>query len=401
MKKNIFKWAMALLTVVAVMPFAACSNDEEEGVKTHQLQLSVVLPEGVDAAHVNQLKLVKTKGNQSDTISLANLNTQTLTLPQGQYSLAITGKLKDEAVATVSGTTTVDLYTDAKAVINLSKVRVSPLVFKEIYTTGGIQKYVKDPYFEIVNNSDEVQYLDGVILMTPTGGHNKPNAWQANGITDKYESGSGYVVAFPYDKSNTRKYPLQPGESVVIANDAANHSTLAPEGNKCPDLSKADWEIYLNETVGDIDYNVPNLEIIFTNGPTMKTFGIGVFAKGFILAKLPEGIAPADFAKDEKNLMTKPGTASSTPFLMMPSKYVLDAVDMWKNNTTEHHPTFLPTDDVKGIPASTTYEGLCIRRKVASINNGIVKYVDTNNSSNDFLNNQKPNPGVKPTAADK
>ena len=85
---------------------------------------------------------------------------------------------------------------------------------------------------------------------------------------------------------------------------------------------------------------------------------------------------------------------------MIPSKYVLDAVDIWNNNSETHYPTFLSKDDAKGVLASTAWAGMCVRRKVSKIANGRAYYQDTNNSSNDFLTNQPLTPGVKPTVAD-
>ena len=41
-----------------------------------------------------------------------------------------------------------------------------------------------------------------------------------------------------------------------------------------------------------------------------------------------------------------------------------------------------------------------MRRKVSRIENGRAYYQDTNNSSNDFLNNQPLTPGQTPTQAD-
>ena len=84
-----------------------------------------------------------------------------------------------------------------------------------------------ESYFEIVNNSDEVQYLDNLILTAPTGNQQTANAWQANGYEDLYACGQGSVVAFP---GNGHDYPLQPGESVLIANDATNHKLAYASG---------------------------------------------------------------------------------------------------------------------------------------------------------------------------
>ncbi|MFR5270610.1 MAG: hypothetical protein ACLTGI_08540 [Hoylesella buccalis] len=168
------------------------------------------------------------------------------TLPQGQYNLLLTAKVKDEANAYLTGTLSVDLYANKKATIELQKVRKSTLIFKKSIPQEAKEGYVLDNYFEIVNNSDEVQYLDGVILMTNRGGQTKEqNDWQANGYKDRYACGQGTVIAFPVGKDG-KSIALKPGESTVIASDAVDHVKMAPEGNHCPDLSKAQWEVYID-----------------------------------------------------------------------------------------------------------------------------------------------------------
>ena len=399
MKKAFLKTLWALLAIVAIVPFVSCSDDDEPGIKSYEVTVNLTLPEGVDAASVQNLQLVATKGTVSDTIALNAATAEKITLAQGQYTFTVNGKVKDDATAYVVGTGTADVYADQAVTLTLQTIYQSPLVFKAIFNAGGKQYYMKDTYFEIVNNSDEVQYLDGLIMSSPTGNQQKMNAWQAAGITDLYECGQGTVVAFP-GVSGGKEYPLQPGESVVVANDAANHSELAGEGNKCPDLSGADWEIQITNS-GDPSYIDKTLTVIFQSNKYMKAFGLGVFGRAYILAKLPDGMSPEAFAADPANLMTTPNSTATMQYLMIPSKYVLDAVDIWNPENETHYPTFLPKDDAQGVLGSVGYSGLCVRRKVTKIVNGRAYYQDTNNSSNDFLNNQPLTPGVKPTEVDK
>ena len=176
---------------------------------------------------------------------------------------------------------------------------------------------------------------------------------------------------------------------------------MAPEGNNCPDLSGADWEVYISNVNGEIDYpGADNLDIIFQNNAYMKAFGLGFFGRGYILARCPEGMTPAQFAADPANLQTTPGTTSSTQYLMIPSEYVLDAVDIREPESETYYPTFLAKDDANAIVGSEAWSGRCVRRKVSRIENGRAYYQDTNNSSNDFLNNQPLTPGQTPTQAD-
>lgn len=403
MKKNLI---LGLLTAAAVLPFVSCSNDDDDNkAKDYQLALSFTLPDTIEASHVSDVKVVLSNQSGNDTLELSALKDTTITRRQGIYSVSVSGKLSDEATAFVTGQSNVDLYANSLANVRLDKVNKSSLIFRTIYSTGSKQYYMKESYFEIVNNSDEVQYLDQVILMAPQGNQTKANAWQANGYADLYASGQGSVVAFP---GNGHDYPILPGQSVLIANNATNHKLAYGDDESqkddyalCPDLSHADWEIYLDYNANDVDYpDVPNMDVIFQNNKYMFAFGLGVMGRSYLLAKLPEGITPAEYAADPANLMVEPGTQGTMQYLMIPSKYVLDAVDTYNPNTDNHYLTFLPKDDRSGVKCSVNYTGKCLRRKVIAIKNGHAVYKDTNDSQADFLNEQPLLPGVQDTQVD-
>lgn len=404
MRKKFLKNGVIAMMAVCGLAFVSCSEDNDEGMKSYKLTVSYSLPSDVEASNVEELKLILGSTAKNDTLSL-DANPKEIELPQGQYKVTVTGKVADEAKAYLSGSTSVDLYANTPVTVNLQKVMQSSLIFKTIHNSGSKQYYMHESYFEIVNNSDEVQYLDNLILTAPTGNQQTANAWQANGYEDLYACGQGSVVAFP---GNGHDYPLQPGESVLIANDATNHKlaygedvSQAADYASCPDLSNADWEIYLDYNANDVDYDAPNLKTIFYNNQYMFAFGLGVSGRSYVLAKLPEGMTPEAYAALESSVMYEPGTSStSMSYLVIPSKYVLDAVDIYDPETENHYPTFLPQDDATGVKGNPMYSAKCIRRKVTKIENGRPYYQDTNNSAADFLSDQPLTPGETPTSVD-
>lgn len=404
MRKKFLKNGVIAMMAVCGLAFVSCSEDNDEGMKSYKLTVSYSLPSDVEASNVEELKLILGSTAKNDTLSL-DANPKEIELPQGQYKVTVSGKVADEAKAYLSGSTSVDLYANTSVTVNLQKVMQSSLIFKTIHNSGSKQYYMHESYFEIVNNSDEVQYLDNLILTAPTGNQQTANAWQANGYEDLYACGQGSVVAFP---GNGHDYPLQPGESVLIANDATNHKlaygedvSQAADYASCPDLSNADWEIYLDYNANDVDYDAPNLKTIFYNNQYMFAFGLGVSGRSYVLAKLPEGMTPEAYAALESSVMYEPGTSStSMSYLVIPSKYVLDAVDIYDPETENHYPTFLPQDDATGVKGNPMYSAKCIRRKVTKIENGRPYYQDTNNSAADFLRDQPLTPGETPTSVD-
>lgn len=390
--KKFLNYGLALLAVALASPvFVACDDDDD--VKTYDLTVELVLPEGVTS--LTDLEVKATKGTATTNI-IMNSVTGTVNLPQGSYDITVKGAVAEDVTAKVQGTAKVDLYENTSVKVKLDLIYESPLLFKEIFCAGGKAGYTQDTYFEIVNNSDEVQYLDQLVMLYGSAAQKAPNAWQASGVTDIYYQAQGPVVAFP---GSGKDYPIQPGQSVVIANDATNHQTADPDGIHS-DLSKADWEIYLEYSrMGDTDYEAPNLSAIFYNNAYMRAFALGFFNGAYVLAKLP--VTPEAYAADSTSYSTTPGTTSATLYMGIASKYVLDAVEAWDRDDAEHYPYFLPKDDAHAVLAPVGFEGKALRRKVAKIENGRVYYKDTNNSAEDFLTDQPQTPGIAPTAVDK
>ena len=383
MKQFIQNLSFAACLLCGGVVISSCDKSEDNGVKSHQLTVKFTMNDGLSAEKLSSMRLIVSNDKgMNDTLNVKE--GASFTFKQGQYRLIVTAKVTDEAAAYAQGTADVALFAEQTTTVSLHKVVKSPLLFKAIYTAGAKQRYLQDSYFEIVNNSDEVQYLDGLILSAPQGTQIQKNAWQSHGIENLYACGQGTVVAFP---GSGKEHPILPDQSVLIANDAANHKELSEGESKCPDLSKADWEIYLDKAKGDVDYPAPNLKVLFYNNTAMKSFGIGVFGRAYILARCPEGMSVDDFAANPSNLMTMPGTTATMQYLMIPSSYVLDAVDVWKRNSSTHYPVFLPKDDAEGVLQADTWSGKGIQRKVSKTENGRKYYQDTNHSANDWDSN--------------
>ena len=108
--------------------------------------------------------------------------------------------------------------------IEVQGLKVSPLIFKEIYYCGSRPEkggvYFRDQFYEIYNNSADILYLDGIYFanLTPGTATTKLPIWpEADG--NNYAYGER-VWKFP---GNGTEYPLAPGESCIISQFAANH----------------------------------------------------------------------------------------------------------------------------------------------------------------------------------
>ena len=279
--------------------------------------------------------------------------------------------------------------------------KLSPLVFKEIYYTGvrtpANKTYYSDQFHEVYNNSNEVQYLDGLCLAVLEPSSSKPSSW----VTEEGK----LMPLLPVNwmawriPGNGTDHPLLPGESIVIALDAINHHD-DPSGNpnSTVDMSNADWEIYFELSGGDTDNpSVPNMQMIWTNNYKMPDWMHNTMGSAVILFKIPEPWE--DFVNDPDNLMTKPSSTSSTKYLMIPKDYVVDAVECVQSETKSYK-RLLKELDAGYIYCSGTFVKESIRRKVKDIIGGRVIYKDTNNSTEDFVVSPVQTPWIDPISVD-
>ena len=391
-----------ILSIVAVAATAVLSTscNKEGTAKKFTLTVNITLPEGV--AEVSDIVAEAAKGNNVTPLEVVKANnaiTASASLPQGDYKVSVNGGISSAKKAV--GAAEVSLYEDQTITVALAVASASPIIIKAVQYTPGKMAYIQplsDTWIELVNNSDEVQYLDQILLFGGMGRQTKPNAWQANGFENLYGGVTqSPVYAFPGSGTD---YPLQPGESVVIANAPINHTAQGEGFENCADLSKADWEFYGSYNAKDTDYEgIPNMELVVAFFTSQLNWGQNSFGWAGLIAKLPAGVTPAQYAANPENVMTTPGTTSSMQYLMIPSEYVLDAIDVWEADAEEHYPTFLPIDDAEGILGPAAWSGQGVRRKVTKIENGRAYYKDTNKSSADFIVG-KVVPGAKPTAVD-
>lgn len=160
--------------------------------------------------------------------------------------------------------------TATTANIEMKTSKVGDFVIKQIYYGGSDTKkgaVFRDQFIEIYNNSNTVQYADGLYMAQLTGSttttvasYSLPNGqfdWsKSEGMTMGNTANTDYVYGINIIKipGNGTQYPVEPGKSIVIAQNAINHkanyvdnngkavSILSPE--LTVDLSTADFEAF-------------------------------------------------------------------------------------------------------------------------------------------------------------
>ncbi|MDR3141077.1 MAG: DUF4876 domain-containing protein [Tannerellaceae bacterium] len=405
----------ALLLAMAATMFVASScgddDDDDDVAKNYSVTVTLVAPDGI-AVDITNLKTVAVNTTTGIETTLTDLNGDGLPaeaiLPAGEYDFRASGT-SESGDFKLNGLTSASVYEDKNVSIDLNIVSGGGLIFKEIYYAGVMSYYWKDGFFELYNNSDEVQYLDGLIVGIVDGGFGAPSPWadESGALPSRYPM-TNHTIYFPGSGS---EYPVQPGEGVVVATVAINHSarTLTDEDDPSPvDLSHADWNIYIPAQASDVEVaGIPNTLVAFS------TWGLdfmpGVNGASLILAKLPEGTSVPDFVDNPDNHQKVPG-GTMWDQLMIPHEYVIDGVDIVYAEEGQQYKRLLSSEDVgmawvygEKPGDSSAYTGKSLRRKVIAVTTeGKTVYKDTNNSSEDFIiGGGTPTPGVHPSEIDK
>jgi hypothetical protein len=265
-------------------------------------------------------------------------------------------------------------------------------VIKELYTSGSTtpqgKSYGADKFVEIYNNTDKVLYSDGLCfgVVHPTTTY-EPTPWvDAKGkLLDRIPCWS-FVAIVP---GSGQEHPIEPGHSFVIALSGINHRD-DPNGNpNSIDLSHADWEFYVDKGMYVDAPGVPNILMQRITQGTAMVFDVR--GQVCILFRLPSKNLQQVFT-DANNFMVQPGGTFNC--FMVPYGWVIDGVENARLDDRGVYKRLPNSIDVGYIQTRGSGQKVAIRRKVAEVINGRVVYKDTNNSTEDFLTNQVPMPGV-------
>lgn len=403
-----------VLLLAGVLCGALCFNScgDDEVAKKYEVTITVTA-DGKDIKTLSDFSVTaQNEAGSSVTVEETEPQSFTYTAKVVAGTYTITAFACDSTYNFNGSKTIIVADQDVKEslVLTPSAKEKSGIIFKEVYFHGVPSYYFKDAFYELVNNSDEVQYLDGIILSTVSRGYGSTmSSWAQDTIGTlpaDYYPFDGYVMMFP---GNGTEYPLQPGQSTLIATQAYDHSSANRElgdadvESPAGDLSKADWELNIPSKPTNYENpDVPSLEVIWAGSSTI-VFMPAVFGAPLMLAKLPNGVSAEAFVNDSTNYHSAPGTTK--PVLCIPCENVIDAIDIQRYGESNIVKVFHPAQDAGYTMAqgkaddgtypeiesledwiSPLYSGKSYRRKCTMVtSDGRAYFKDTNNSTNDFI----------------
>jgi len=194
----------------------------------------------------------------------------------GRYRLAAYRVLQEDETGPTGGQIRAfgdgfirSVYPPQLVELTLRADRAGSVVISEVRVGGTYQgsgsiypEYDYFGYFELYNSSDTTVYLDGMLWGK---GFTKNNDGMAKSCestalyrNDPQDMWVRYLRQFP---GSGTEYPLGPGETAVLAQDAVDHSVVHPG---FPDLTGVDFEFISLAGVDNPD--VPNMPDVGTSG---------------------------------------------------------------------------------------------------------------------------------------
>lgn len=401
MKKTVFLSIMMMLSVGLLM--TSCKSDDETPV-VPMTSLTLEIPSNLENAVLTGASAVITNVQTQKTVNVTNdqfvksgndYQLQLANLEEGIYNVTVKGHL-DFTLNGIAGQKDFEVKSENVSVSQKSsslKLAVSTFtaqggfVISEIFFTGTTtaegKSYSGDQYIRITNNSDVTLYADSIAVLESAFLTTQKQDYTPDIIATDFSVQACYMIP-----GSGKSVPVEPGASLTLAINAINHKAEQPNSI---DLSGADFEFYdesSNANFTDPDGKAPNLDKWYCYTATIYQF----HSRGFnsmAIAKmkttkedwLQNNVYDAtylfvfgDFSKE----MTKKG------IYKVPNSWILDGVNLSVESVREWNVLDASID------AGWTYCGK-VDKDETRFNKSVIrkqdasgKYIDTNNSSNDF-----------------
>lgn len=269
------------------------------------------------------------------------------------------------------------------------------LVFGEIYFAGSLNAAgtngLYDTYFTVYNNTDEVQYADGIAIVESKLSNSSTDEilTAANNPENNFTVQTVYVIP-----GSGHDVAIQPGGSIKIADQAIDWSAQVAGALRHSD---ADFEWYDEVTVGSIrdtdNPDVPNLDKWYSYSATIWLVS-NQCNRSYALVRFPEGMTSERFLAEQDGSYRYVNAATGiemngTKCYLVKNEWIIDGVNLcptekWTKGalSVAHDSSFAAISDKN---ADKNRFGRKFVRKVAGVSaKGNVVLMDTNDSASDF-----------------
>lgn len=428
--------SLLLILTFALLLTGACKKDtlDEVAAVSQTFQISFAAesadmglsPLNTEITLTNKTNgvVVKATANKEGVVNFSSIS-------PGNYSIVASLLITAANYTTLTGISTeTDISFNASLETNivagnstlpltLKSGRLGNWVIKQIYYGGSSTSsgaLFRDQFIEVYNNSNETLYADSLYFAQIHGKNTKTSgvdvtkpAYLSNGqfnwanaigmTASNANTDYVYIKTLYMIPGTGKQYPVEPGKSIIIAQNAQNHKApyVGADGSsisvKDPsltiDLSKADFEVYegnissINPLASDVDNpNVPNTKVLLTGGARDMILNNNGFEAIVIFKTTADPTVWASFPDPESTSIT----SSTKLYLQAPAAVIIDGVDIEPTTPSDRGAKRLPDAIDAGFTftAGGSYSSQSVIRKTSKTLSSRRVLADTNNSTSDF-----------------
>ncbi|MBO1363126.1 DUF4876 domain-containing protein [Prevotella sp. A2931] len=395
----------ALAALICPVLLASCSDDEAEKKIDVTFNAIPMVSGTLDVATLEgtPVKFTEVRSQNTSQFLLNAAGKAFVSLPMGVYNIAIDKdvtnaegekvviSLRMENVNINASGQSIDGHVNSLPASALGKDFIFSEVFFNGETNSGRMMH-PDQYIVLFNPTENVLYADGVSIgVTMQISFQNKQLWY-----DSYYPNRVPIGGFITIPGSGKDHPVQPGEKLVIAFTAINHSEVVNGEiayDHAVDLSGADFELYEGPDSKDVDNpKVPNV-LLTENG---DSYGFFLHPRGYVspvMFRLENGLQSTvdAFVKTHTTMSkTHVKATKDTPegdidihILAIDTDKILDGIqtsDVPQDVKTRAVPEIV--DRGKFLVNGCHRQELCIRKEI-KVGDKIF-YKDTNNSSEDM-----------------
>ena len=404
MNKFVYSLVSLLILSTSIF-FASCSDDDDDDNRiTVNFKASSIVADGINMNQLEGLDAVFTEVRTMNSTS-CKLNSNgegVVRLLRGTYNVSVEHAMKNqsnEEVVVFARVENVSINTNGQVVSSEIKSRPKAAVgqnfiFSEVFFNGETNSgrmMHPDQYFVVFNPTTRTLYADGLCIgNTQHQSRSDKLMW-----FDEFYPNRVPVCGFVTIPGEGQDHPVAPGEKIVIAFSAIDHSKV--EGyDHAVNLEGADFEIFFGAENKDVDNpEVPNMLLT----ENVDSYGFFMHPRGYaapLMFKLENGLPETIEAFYKANVkrtndLIPADEEAGTPeqivekdFFSVETSQIIDGVqtgDVPNDIKTRVIPEIV--DRGKFLVNGCHRQELAIRKAIKSDNKTF--YQDTNDSSADFI----------------
>lgn len=266
------------------------------------------------------------------------------------------------------------------------------LVFGEIYATGSLNATstggIRDTYFTIYNNTDEVIYADGLGIVESALVNSRTSTYEVltpeNDRNTAFTAGTIWVIP-----GNGTDYPIQPGESIKIVDQAIDWSAQVPGALDHTDAA-FEW-------VDDNPLDTDNPQVVNLDKWYCYSLTVWIISnqcnRSYALVRFPEGMTAEQYLSEYHgpyDYISAIGTQMhNDKAYLIPNEWIIDGVNLSNPEVWVFGALGNSLDmsyaAISQIDKDPERFGRCFVRRVSSVTpDGRKILMDTNDSAHDF-----------------